>query len=88
LKRPRVHPCECGGIHETFPIPPGGFNLTADGTLVDAWPYFPGLKVGKLFLYSSFFENYLVALITNRKQGRRMAGVPSHYIKNKNLREN
>jgi hypothetical protein len=32
-----------------------------DGALVDAWPYFPGLKVGKLFLYSSFFD-YLVAL--------------------------
>jgi hypothetical protein len=32
-----------------------------DGALVDAWPYFLGLKVGKLFPYSSFFD-YLVAL--------------------------
>jgi hypothetical protein len=35
--------------------------LRMDGSLVDAWPYFPALKVGKLFLYSSFFD-YLVAL--------------------------
>ncbi|XP_046632381.1 uncharacterized protein LOC124312030 [Daphnia pulicaria] len=27
-----------------FPILPIGLNFSADGTLVDAWPYFPGLK--------------------------------------------
>jgi hypothetical protein len=26
-----------------------------DGSLVDAWPYFQGFKVGKLFLYFYFF---------------------------------
>jgi hypothetical protein len=45
---PRVHPCVCGCIHEDtfFPIPPGGFNHCAEVD-VEAWPYFPGLKVGK-----------------------------------------
>jgi hypothetical protein len=37
-----------------IPIPPGGFNFSTDGALVDAWPYFPGLKVGHINLYSSF----------------------------------
>jgi hypothetical protein len=38
-----------------FPILPIGLNFSADGTLVDAWPYFPGLKVGKIsILHSSF----------------------------------
>ncbi len=32
-----------------FPIPAGGFNFSTDGATVDAWPYFPGLKVGKMF---------------------------------------
>jgi hypothetical protein len=61
---PRVRPCVCVCIHEDvlIPIPPGGFSFTADGALVDAWPYFPGLKVGHLYLYSSFF-GYLVVLI-------------------------
>jgi hypothetical protein len=54
---PRVHPCECGCIHEDFlfPIPDGGFNhIQMDGSLVDAWLYFPGLKVGQTFI-SIFF---------------------------------
>jgi hypothetical protein len=63
---PRVHPCECGGIHECealSPIPPGGFNSSADGaTGDDAWLYFPGLKVGQTYLFFFLF-NYLVALI-------------------------
>jgi hypothetical protein len=55
---PRVHPCLCGRIHEDvlFPIPPGGFNFSADGALVDAWPYFTGIKVGKIYLYSLFLS--------------------------------
>jgi hypothetical protein len=47
---PRVHPCECGSIHEDllFLIPPGaGFDPSTDGALLDAWLYFPGLKVGQ-----------------------------------------
>ncbi|EFX82845.1 hypothetical protein DAPPUDRAFT_101178 [Daphnia pulex] len=44
-KSPRVRPCECGCIHEDalFPIPPGGFNFSADGATV-GMPgcYFPG----------------------------------------------
>jgi hypothetical protein len=27
-----------------FPIRPGGFNFSADGAPVDAWPFFPGSK--------------------------------------------
>ncbi len=49
---PRVRPCVCGGSHESealLLIPPGGFNLSADGALVDVWSYFPGLKVGQYF---------------------------------------
>ncbi len=39
----------------SFPIlPGGGFNSSADGAIVDAWPYFPGLKVGRIYLYSFF----------------------------------
>jgi hypothetical protein len=49
-----------------FPVLPGGFNFSTDGALVDAWPYFPGLKVGKMYLYPSFLLSYLVALIINR----------------------
>ncbi len=54
---PRVRPCECGCIHEDtlFPILPGvGFNFSADGIRVEAWLYFPGLKVGNPNLYPSF----------------------------------
>jgi hypothetical protein len=56
FKCPRVHPCECGGIHEDalFPIRPGGFNSSEDGATVDALPYFPGLKVGQIYHHSSF----------------------------------
>jgi hypothetical protein len=65
---PRVHPCECGCIHEDFlsPIPDGGFNrIRMDGSLVDAWPYFPGLKVGQTFI--SFIPlRLLMSLISNR----------------------
>ncbi len=56
FKFPRVHPCECGGIHEDplFPILHGVFDFSTDGALVDAWAVdFPGLKVGKIYLYSS-----------------------------------
>jgi hypothetical protein len=43
---PRVHPCECGCIHgdPLYSIQPGGFNFSADGAPVDAWPFFPGSK--------------------------------------------
>jgi hypothetical protein len=66
LKSSRVHPCQSGCIHEDtlFPIPPG-FNYSADGALVDAWPYFPGLKVGhNLPLF--FLLDYSVPLVINR----------------------
>ncbi len=33
---------------------------------MDAWPYFPGSKVGQMFLYSSLDDYLLVMLITNR----------------------
>jgi hypothetical protein len=33
---------------------PGGSNFSVDGAPVAAWLYFPGLKVGKIHLYSSF----------------------------------
>jgi hypothetical protein len=52
-----------------FPdIPPGGFNFTADGTPVDVWPCFPGIKVGKLFISILPLLNFtiLVVLIINR----------------------
>jgi hypothetical protein len=65
FKCPRVYPCQCAGcIHEDTLFLSrlvDSTSLRMDGALVDAWPYFPGLKVGKLFLYSSFFD-YLVAL--------------------------
>jgi hypothetical protein len=65
LKYPRVHLCECGCIHEDslFPTLPGVFNFSTDGALADARPYFPGLKVGQIYLYSTFtFTSLLVAL--------------------------
>jgi hypothetical protein len=43
FKCPRVHPCECGGIHEDpapFSYPAWwirGFISSTDGALVDAW---------------------------------------------------
>jgi hypothetical protein len=62
-----VHPCECGGIHESealsealFPIPPGGFNFSADGAL--AWPYLPGLKV-RILNVSLFFLFYYLLFV-------------------------
>ncbi len=36
---------------------PGGFNFFSgwmEHLWMDAWPYFPGLKVGQIHLYSSF----------------------------------
>jgi hypothetical protein len=33
-----------------FPILPAGFDFSTDGALVDAWLYFPGLKVGNIYL--------------------------------------
>ncbi len=51
FKCPRVRPCECGCIHEdtlftlSRLVP---FNSSSDGwsNCRDAWPYFPGIKVG------------------------------------------
>ncbi len=40
-----------------FPILPGILNFSADGALVDAWPYFPAIpcfKVGKMYLFFLF----------------------------------
>ncbi len=59
FKCPRVHPCECGCIHEDtlFPILPGaGFDSSTDGwaLIVDAWLYFLGVKVGIIFSILSF----------------------------------
>jgi hypothetical protein len=36
---------------------------------MDAWPYFTGIKVGKIYLYSCFID-YLVPLIGNRHMTR------------------
>ncbi len=33
-------------------------STVLDGALVDAWLYFPGLKVGQMYIYSSFFTIY------------------------------
>jgi hypothetical protein len=49
---------------------PVWFNSSADGWRVDAWPYFPGLKVRKNILFLLF--DYLVALILNRDIVRSM----------------
>jgi hypothetical protein len=52
---PRVHPCECGCIHESEAF---FLSRLVDSTFqrMDAWLYFPGLKVGQIHihLYSSF----------------------------------
>jgi hypothetical protein len=37
-----------------------------DGATVDAWPFFPGSKVGKTFISIFIFYYFLVALISNR----------------------
>jgi hypothetical protein len=42
----------------------GVFNFSADGALVDAWPDFPGLKVGKVNIF--VLSDYLMTLIMNR----------------------
>ncbi len=72
LKYPRVCPCECGWIiHEDplFPIPP----KVVDSTLqrmqhlwMDAWPYFPGIKVGQIYVYSSSLYSSLFDLMRAR----------------------
>jgi hypothetical protein len=55
----RVHPCECGCIHEVtlLPYPAWWIQLFSGWTehLWIAWLYFPGLKVGPIDLYSSSF---------------------------------
>jgi hypothetical protein len=59
----------CGGIQESealLLIPPGGFNVSVDGALLDVWPYFPGTKVGQIFLYPFYYLPYLMALIVSR----------------------
>ncbi len=58
LKCLRVHPCEGVCIHEDprFSIPPGGFNFSVDGGLVDALLYFSGFKVGQI--HFSFLSHY------------------------------
>jgi hypothetical protein len=69
-KCPRVHPFLCGGIHESedlFVIPPGvTFNFPTDGAIVNCWLYFPGVKVGKIYLYSSFWQLDFVDYTVNR----------------------
>ncbi len=44
------------GVFTSTPFfPPGGFNFSSDGgALLDAWLYFPGIKVGKIHFYLSF----------------------------------
>jgi hypothetical protein len=37
-----------------LPILPGGLHFSADEALVDAWPHFPGLKVGKCVYILAF----------------------------------
>jgi hypothetical protein len=67
LKCPRV--CECGCIqHDDFLllIPPGGFNVSADGALVDGClAEFPRHK-GRNNEFLFFLFDYLGALILNR----------------------
>jgi hypothetical protein len=51
----RVFPCVCGCIHEDplFPIIPTVMDSTPqrmEHLLMDAWPCFPGFKVGQMFL--------------------------------------
>jgi hypothetical protein len=50
---PRVHPCECGCIHEFEAF---FLSCLVDSTFqrMDSWLYFPGVKVGQIHLYSSF----------------------------------
>jgi len=50
---PCVHSCECECIHEDAlpPISPGVFNFSTDGALGNARLYFPGCKVGKIYLF-------------------------------------
>ncbi len=53
LKSPCIHDVFTRMRVTLLPIPPVGFNQYTDGALVDAWLYFPGLKVGTiLFLFS------------------------------------
>jgi hypothetical protein len=44
---------------------PGEFNFPVDGALLDAWPDFPGIKVGKIYLYTSLLTIWM-ALLVNR----------------------
>jgi hypothetical protein len=61
---PRVHPCECGFIHESealafFPsrlVDSTFQRREPEGTTADAWLYFPGLKGRKNV--SLFFLHY------------------------------
>jgi hypothetical protein len=69
FKCPRVHPCEFGCIHEDplSPIPPGGFNFSADGW--NTWgclAVFPRLKGRTQFISILLFDYYLAFIMSNR----------------------
>jgi hypothetical protein len=62
FKCPRVRPCDCGCIHEDTL-----FTLQLmDGATVDAWLYFPGIKVGQNWSLFFLFWQFLGTLIINR----------------------
>jgi hypothetical protein len=65
----RVHPCECGCIHESeapFPIPPDVFNFSGDGWITfGCLAVFPRHK-GKKNISLFFLFVYWVALVINR----------------------
>jgi hypothetical protein len=59
LKCPRVRPCEYGCIHEDTLFTLSCFLvystfLRMENLWMDTWPYYPGWKVGKTSLSSSF----------------------------------
>jgi hypothetical protein len=41
-------------IHDPLFLSTGGFNFSADGTILDTWLYFPGLKVGTINLFLDY----------------------------------
>jgi hypothetical protein len=77
----RVRPCECGCIHEdtlftlSRLVP---FNSSSDGwsNCRDAWPYFPGIKVGLKLIPILPFWQFLVGLIINRYVVTRTMFIP------------
>ncbi len=64
FKFPLLHPCVCGGYSRgpPFSYPGWCIQLSAEGWntcgAVEAWLYFPSLKVGQIYLYSSFSTIY------------------------------